>query len=194
MSQKIVLNSHLFCYKYSFTKISACLFWNQLYADSDNWDEKVGYLKKVLDSCTIDEWNNHYGSIGTLLYTVTNDANGKKTCIDLLTKILEQEKQLDDSVVLAIRNDLAVIYGANSSYAKAIEQSLYTISKAEEMGNNYFQAKAKTDMSTIYDTLGDYDTARKLAEESSNAVKHTSELIEKSIKAVQEGKTALCMI
>lgn len=150
----------------SFTKISACLFWNQLYADSDNWDEKVGYLKKVLDSCTIDEWNNHYGSIGTLLYTVTNDANGKKTCIDLLTKILEQEKQLDDSVVLAIRNDLAVIYGANSSYAKAIEQSLYTISKAEEMGNNYFQAKAKTDMSTIYDTLGDYDTARKLAEES----------------------------
>lgn len=33
------------------------------------------------------------------------------------------------------------------------------------------------------------EQVRKLAEESSNAVKHTSELIEKSIKAVQEGKS-----
>ena len=83
----------------SFTKISACLFWNQLYADSDNWDEKIGYLKKVLDSCTIDEWNDQYGSIGTLLYTVTDDADGKTTCIDLLTKILEQEKKLEDTAL-----------------------------------------------------------------------------------------------
>lgn len=122
-------------------------------------------MKETMMDLTAKDINQYNGIISTILNIYMDDVEGLHAEEEIIKNILLKEDYLDKEIALDMHNNLAVVYGASGNYAKAIEQSLNVITRAEELNNNYYRAKAKIDMSAIYEILEDYSTAKGMAEE-----------------------------
>lgn len=150
----------------SFARVSSGFFVNNISEEYVSEEDRFNMADNIFNNLTIDDWNEEIDSIMSYVLTIQNFNQGYEYSKGILEKVLENESRLNDEAVLNIKSNLSIVYVTQGNYAKALEKSLETIAKAQECGEDYFEAKAIADMGSIYLLLEDYDTAGELLKKS----------------------------
>ncbi|MGL5328924.1 MAG: GGDEF domain-containing protein [Peptostreptococcaceae bacterium] len=125
-------------------------------------------LIEAIKSIPKNKYNESYKEIGILNEDVHGLKEFESLFIDIIEKIILQEKYINPKVELYLREKLRTIYITNSKYAKATNSLITSIDISKKINDNYSLANAMISLGIVYEGIGGEKNGANIIKEGLN--------------------------